>query len=848
MATGFTDQDVVQTRIGQGNYSTSNYASGDTRFRFTAPYFSTQGGSSGLFYWDYTEIAVTLVVPDTVGGGNSAIYNYTASSSPGSQCYLDSVNNLLWIKPSFISSWTSSSTLDNYRFQIWYRPALKDSYNPTGVSTLDITGLATQIQTTTRIAQEAFEMARRSIQIPPEDESFTGVNVPDQKRMLPKISERANKYLTFGPGGEVLPVAASGTSTITVNYSGSSGGGSSSGEKNYVSNPDFETGYAYWSTTVDTTNTPATPTSTTPSSQAMASLTAAINQQTSLGVALAGYQDYVITKSSTSSVGRGDSLVTPIQLDKSVTIGPMKVVLNYKTSSAYAGVMSVFLWDVTNVQLVPLSTNALVGTNGAVGQFYASFFPTTSTSYKLFIMCTTSDTNTWTMNIDNVQVSPQTIPNAAAVGGWNTYTPSIVDSGGTSVISASPNVNVGYWRRVGSNMEVKFAYYHQTTVGTLGAAGNYRIKIPSGYTMDSSFTSGSGNSAVAVGVASGDLGGGTLTNFTLGAEPSFNGVRAGNLATGTQFASGGNFQMNTTYLSINGSFTVPIAQWTTNINLATDFTEYASNDGSGGIAANTNYSTGSVQGISGSTAPAINAVTVSAGQFTGYVVTFARPVQVADKIDVEIVTTAGTTQWYNSAVAWPWVVQGAARYGITWNYYSADTSGKSILVMFGNGGPANTSTYGLAGGVAWTGIKWRVRKVSNGNMAEVPPVVRADYYSADAAAVNVAINFSTKAEDTHSAVTTGAGVWKFTAPIAGMYSVKVNIQATSVNLYELRKGGATTTPIQSIIAYNSGAGTGQAVGTTDIRLVAGDYIDVRDITAANLVYATSRIQIVRIGT
>jgi len=177
--------------------------------------------------------------------------------------------------------------------------------------------------------------------------------------------------------------------------------------------------------------------------------------------------------------------------------------------------------------------------------------------------------------LPDLRLTAQGIPNAtAAVGGWNTYTPSIVDSSGTSVLSASPMVNVGYWRRVGSNMEVRFAYYHQTTVGTLGAAGNYRIKIPSGYTIDSSFTSGSGNSAVAVGVASGDLGGGTLTNFTLGLEPSFNGVRAGNLATGNQFASGGNFQMNTAYLSINGSFTVPIAQWTTNNNLVTYVIKY----------------------------------------------------------------------------------------------------------------------------------------------------------------------------------------------------------------------------------------------------------------------------------
>jgi hypothetical protein len=302
-------------------------------------------------------------------------------------------------------------------------------------------------------------------------------------------------------------------------------------------------------------------------------------------------------------------------------------------------------------------------------------------------------------------------------------------------------------------------------------------------------------------------------------------------------------------------FSVAIAQWTTNINLATDFTEYASNDGSGGIAANTNYSTGSVQGISGSTAPAINAVTVSAGQFTGYVVTFARPIQVADKIDVEIVTTAGTTQWYNSAVAWPWVVQGAARYGITWNYYTADTSGKSILVMFGNGGAANTSTYGLAGGVAWTGIKWRVRKVSNGNMAEQPPVVRAEY-TGSATVVPVAaaiVGATVKVEDTHSAFNTGTSL--FTAPIAGVYQVDITTGATvatstsAVFTAYIYKNGSLLKTI-SVLTVPAGVTGCLVSGSGSVRVVAGETIAIWVGAVSNTSgnYNSCRMSFTRIGS
>jgi len=125
-------------------------------------------------------------------------------------------------------------------------------------------------------------------------------------------------------------------------------------------------------------------------------------------------------------------------------------------------------------------------------------------------------------------------------------------------------------------MEVRFNYYHQTTVGTAGASGRYTIKLPSGYTIDPSYYWGAGNSNTAVGVASGDLGGGSQTNFTLGVNgTTLLGVMAAYSSSGVyQFGSAGTYVMTAQYLAIAGSFTVPIAQWTTNNNLVTYVIKY----------------------------------------------------------------------------------------------------------------------------------------------------------------------------------------------------------------------------------------------------------------------------------
>jgi hypothetical protein len=286
---------------------------------------------------------------------------------------------------------------------------------------------------------------------------------------------------------------------------------------------------------------------------------------------------------------------------------------------------------------------------------------------------------------------------------------------------------------------------------------------------------------------------------------------------------------------------VPIAQWTTNINLATDFTEYAYSSDVVTTAGNISSGASTVYGPEGIAIASFDSVT--ANSKTQKTITWRRPIQVTDKVFLEI-QPAGNTAWIDANAC----TEIYRQYNNTWIFGAeiVSSSGSTTVVAFGNGGRmASNATYAAAG-ATWAGIntwKWRVRKVSNGNMAETPPVVRAEYNNN---AVNTTpdtqINYQTKVEDTHSAVTVGAS-WKFTAPISGVYLVETDLAGvTGAGAIRLFKNGSWYRVIttSSTTAFVSASAT--------VRLVSGDYIDIRPQSNGIAAQGVGAITITRIGS
>jgi len=109
-------------------------------------------------------------------------------------------------------------------------------------------------------------------------------------------------------------------------------------------------------------------------------------------------------------------------------------------------------------------------------------------------------------------------------------------------------------------------------------------------------------------------------------------------------------------------------------------------------------------------------------------------------------------------------------------------------------------------------------------------IVAARYYDNTGSAISTTqpMNYSVKDIDTHSAVTTGSA-WKFTAPIAGIYSVSVTgqVSGTAGTCSIYKNGTATTQVLFEIENPNIIA------GTQLISLNAGDYIDIRSSGSSN---------------
>jgi hypothetical protein len=148
--------------------------------------------------------------------------------------------------------------------------------------------------------------------------------------------------------------------------------------------------------------------------------------------------------------------------------------------------------------------------------------------------------------------------------------------------------------------------------------------------------------------------------------------------------------------------------------------------------------------------------------------------------------------------------------------YQQDNTGSAAL---------NTSSYGLS-----------VFKI-NGNQQIAATETVAAHYQTDAGTLtnitNITINFDDKVIDTHGAVTTGVGTWKFTAPVAGVYLVSSSIQTTNgggwatgeyLQVYLQKNGGAPQRRVLYQVAahsYRVNCDINQI-----IRLNAGDYIEV----------------------
>lgn len=189
------------------------------------------------------------------------------------------------------------------------------------------------------------------------------------------------------------------TTLSTPVYNNGSGwqqiSGAGGGVTNYITNNDAETDTTGWATYADAA-------ATSPVDGTGGAATTTFTRNTSSP--LIDSADFLITKDAANRQGEGASYDFSVETaDKTNRLG---IKFNYSTSANYAdGDIRVYLYDVTNATVIePAPTELKAKSNGI---FLSSFqVASDSTSYRLIFHVASTNATAYTVQIDNVTVSP----------------------------------------------------------------------------------------------------------------------------------------------------------------------------------------------------------------------------------------------------------------------------------------------------------------------------------------------------------------------------------------------------------------------------------------------------------
>ncbi len=364
----------------------------------------------------------------------------------------------------------------------------------------------------------------------------------------------ANRIFT----GTGAPVSMPDNSTFTFTYdstssrwmlTGGTGSGSGTGGINYIKFGDAEAGTQGWATYKDAAG--SLPVDGTGGSPTLTLTAGASNP-------LRGTKSYFINKSASNQQGEGVSYDFTIDAaDKGKVLQISFDYLVYAATYTDADI-GVYIYDVTNAQVIQPAGFSIQNALISVSQKCTFQTSNNSTSYRLIFHVTSTTTNSFTVQFDNVIVGPQIVTNGAADTNAESFTPiwnadNITNTGSTS----------GNFHREGGELVVDF---HALYGGGGTAAGVTIMKLPGNLTIDTTRTS-------------------PQADQTFGAAQFFNGASVRYPAVVSFYDSQHVFFIVPTavgtagYLdsstvssgsAFGGTFRVPIVGWSSNVQLSSD--------------------------------------------------------------------------------------------------------------------------------------------------------------------------------------------------------------------------------------------------------------------------------------
>lgn len=281
---------------------------------------------------------------------------------------------------------------------------------------------------------------------------------------------------------------------------------------------------------------------------------------------LAGAGSFAFTKDTSNRLGQGVSYeftvepayrarVCNIQFDYIFTASNG----TFDTSNSN---LTVYIYDVTNSQLIQPSTYTFSSNSQSIPTQFQSSFQTSATgsTYRLIFHVATAATVGYTIKFDNVQVTPTEYAYGTPVTDWQSYTPTV------SNLGTGSSTNTGRWRRIGDSAQIEFNIQKDASAGS--GTGTVTISLPSGLVVDTSkFSASSFNGHV-----------GTLYTNDSTQAASNNAVQYVNsvsgivLLYGTISLQGLNMSANNTW---RGVITLPILGWSSSVQVSDGYNSRA---------------------------------------------------------------------------------------------------------------------------------------------------------------------------------------------------------------------------------------------------------------------------------
>jgi hypothetical protein len=471
---------------------------------------------------------------------------------------------------------------------------------------------------------------------------------------------------------------------------------------------------------------------------------------------LRGLNSFLFTKTAANTQGQGFSYdFTIASADKAKVLG---IEFEYEVasgtwqagSSSQDSDLQAYIYDVTNAQVIQPTPYKITGGTGNNHKFQTEFQTNSnSTSYRLCIHSATTNASAFSMRFDTVVVGPNTKQVATVISDWVPFT--VTHSWLTDVTAT------GYYRQVGDSIQAR--YFLSMTGSPTGP--DLTIQLPPGLSFDSTKLMSSSQELVGGGILN-DSG---STQFKIqAANPSgnsFSVLLPTDITVGIAYTSAVTPIVPVVLVagdSIAIDISAPISGWSSSAIKSQDADTRSVFALAGGTPASTTANNPIVYGTS-----LIDSHTrydTSAG-------TYRCPYSGTYRVNtVQRATNTYTVSIYRNNVIDSTGILAAVTSGLGSGSKLISCNANDTLFI----GPSATT------GAFSAGSTVSFELISNPRIISASEVVAARYSSASGQVIAnntlTTINYSTRFYDTHGAVTTGVS-WRFTAPMAGRYSVCV---------------------------------------------------------------------------